>query len=152
MSLGWSTTTAIYLQMTDEVMQWQKRVRRLVYMVPVMNCAEWGWYTGPPPGTDHVLPMRIVDTYQWSWVWAQLACDLNIESLRNKMMPRRCQSRSPCRPLTWRWSEQYLNIQDNGTWMAWKGIPMVSLIKQYLPTENRGMNSGANNSLQSESL
>ena len=41
-----------------------KRVRRLVYMVPVMNCAEWGWYTGPPPGTDHVLPMRIVDTYQ----------------------------------------------------------------------------------------
>ena len=33
--------------------------------------------------------------------------------------------------------------------MMWKGMPVpVALIKQYLPTENRGMNSGANNSLQ----
>jgi len=81
-----------------------------------------------------------------TWVWVRLASDLNIESLRNKMMPRRCQSRSPSEFNSL--SEQYLNIQDNGTRMTWKGMPMVALIKQYLPTINRGVNSGANNSLQ----
>jgi len=81
-----------------------------------------------------------------TWVWVRLASDLNIESPQNKMTPRHCQSRTPCR--LWRWSEQYLNIQDNGTWWCERGYHRVSLIKQYLPTINRGVNSGANNSLQ----
>ena len=112
-----------------ETMQWHKRVRRLVYMVP----GDELW----------VLSERVSMKL---WVWVQLACDLNIESPRNKMKPRHCQYRSPCR--LWRWSEQYLNIQDNGPGRCEMGCLRVALIKRYLPTENRGVNSGANNSLQ----
>jgi len=56
-----------YTYMTDEVTQWQKRV-----MTPCIYGAKWETW------------MELLNT----WVWVRLASDLNIESPRNKMMPR----------------------------------------------------------------